>query len=272
MAYLLNKKENVKVFDKVTQLQNINENNSTLEYTGLRVLEFEAGGKLKESLSEWEVCVVALSGKITVTEDDNKFKNIGTRDSVFERIPTDSVYISNNRSYEVEADTESTVILAYAPSTEQKETKLITASDNTIERRGKYSNKRLVHNILPDDSPIANSLLVVEVYTDSGNWSSYPPHKHDEDNLPHESFLEEIYYHEMDPKQGFVFQRVYTEDRSIDEVMAVYNQDAVLVPAGYHPVSVPDGYDSYYLNVMAGPTRKWEFHNEVDHEWILERD
>ncbi|SUM31129.1 5-deoxy-glucuronate isomerase [Staphylococcus gallinarum] len=85
------------------------------------------------------------------------------------------------------------------------------------------------------------------MYTDQGNWSSYPPHKHDVDNLPHESFLEEIYYHEMDPPQGFVFQRVYTDDKSLDETMAVEHSDVVIVPKGYHPVAVPDGYNGYYL-------------------------
>lgn len=76
----------------------------------------------------------------------------------------------------------------------------------------------------------------------------------------------------MNPRQGFVFQRVYTDDRLLDETMAIENGDVVVVPEGYHPVSVPDGYDSYYLNVMAGPTRKWQFHNDPDHEWILNRE
>jgi 5-deoxy-glucuronate isomerase len=171
----------------------------------------------------------------------------------------------------VEAVTAARIILCYSPSEKQMPTRLIKAEDNSIEQRGMYHNKRLVHNILPDSDPSANSLLVVEVFTESGNWSSYPPHKHDQDNLPHESFLEETYYHEMNPKQGFVFQRVYTDDRSLDETMAVENGDVVLVPAGYHPVAVPDGYESYYLNIMAGPQRIWKFHNEPAHEWILER-
>jgi len=272
MGNLLRKKEATKINEKVTQIQEINESNSSLEYTALRVLDMEIGGQYEEELAKWEVCIVVLAGKADVKQGGQVFENIGTRDSVFERIPTDSVYVSNDQSFKITANTDARIVLCYAPSTEQKETTLIKAEDNSIENRGKYSNKRLVHNILPDDSPLANSLLVVEVYTDSGNWSSYPPHKHDEDNLPHESFLEEIYYHEMDPEQGFVFQRVYTEDRSIDELNAVYNQDSILVPAGYHPVAVPDGYDNYYLNVMAGPVRKWEFHNEKAHEWILNRD
>ncbi|MGC3124030.1 5-deoxy-glucuronate isomerase, partial [Enterococcus faecalis] len=130
----------------------------------------------------------------------------------------------------------------------------------------------LVHNILPDNVDTASSLLVVEVYTEGGNFSSYPPHKHDQENLPDESYLEETYYHELNPEQGFVFQRVYTEDGSIDETMTVEHQNVVEVPKGYHPVGVPDGYTSYYLNVMAGPERIWKFHNEKKHEWILNRN
>lgn len=256
----------------VTVIQEVNEKNSMLSYTALRVLELEAGSSYSEKLEKWEVCVVALTGKITVTEGNNIFENIGRRESVFDRIPTDSVYISNDASFSVEAVNKSTVVLCYAPSDNKLPTALIKAEDNSIEDRGKNANKRHVHNILDDQSELANSLLVVEVYTDSGNWSSYPPHKHDQDNLPDESFLEEIYYHEMNPPQGFVFQRVYTEDREIDETMAVYNQDSVLVPAGYHPVAVPDGYNSYYLNIMAGPVKQWKFHNESSHEWLLKEN
>jgi 5-deoxy-glucuronate isomerase len=255
----------VKVVHEVTS------ENSPLEYVGMKVIDLTPGYSYSEELGIVECCIVALTGKINVTDGTETFKNIGTRESVFEKKPTDSVYISNNRSFSVEAVTQARIILCYSPSEKQLPTRLIKAEDNGIENRGKYNNKRLVHNILPDSDTSANSLLVVEVFTESGNWSSYPPHKHDQDNLPHESFLEETYYHEMNPRQGFVFQRVYTDDRSLDETMAVENGDVVIVPAGYHPVAVPDGYESYYLNIMAGPKRIWKFHNEPAHEWILER-
>ena len=111
--------------------------------------------------------------------------------------------------------------------------------------------------------------MVVEVVTPVGNWSSYPPHKHDRDALPEESFLEETYYHRLNPPQGFAFQRVYTDDRSIDETMAVEDGDCVMVPRGYHTVGAPHGYDLYYLNVMAGPNRRWVFKNDPAHEWIV---
>ncbi|MCZ6861860.1 MAG: 5-deoxy-glucuronate isomerase, partial [Alphaproteobacteria bacterium] len=117
--------------------------------------------------------------------------------------------------------------------------------------------------------PGAESLLVVEVITPQGNWSSYPPHKHDTDALPEESLLEETYYHRLNPAQGFAFQRVYTDDRSLDETICVQDGDLVMVPRGYHPVGAPYGYELYYLNVMAGPTRKWVFQNDPQHEWMI---
>jgi 5-deoxy-glucuronate isomerase len=116
----------------------------------------------------------------------------------------------------------------------------------------------------------ADSLLVCEVVTPPGHWSSYPPHKHDRDALPEESFLEETYYHRISPAQGFGLQRVYTGDLSLDETMAVRDRDVVLVPRGYHTVSAPPGYSVYYLNVMAGPVRRWAISNDPDHEWTLQ--
>ncbi|AXI10495.1 5-deoxy-glucuronate isomerase [Oceanobacillus sp. 143] len=271
MSKLLRKPMKETIGEGVTLVHDVSSDNSDLNYVGFKVIDLEPGAKYDESLVKEECCIVALTGKITVTDGTAIFENIGTRESVFERIPTDSVYVSNDRSFEIKAVSNARVVLCYSPSELQLPTKLIKASENGIENRGQYSNKRLVHNILPDSDPSANSLLVVEVFTETGNWSSYPPHKHDQDNLPEESFLEETYYHEIDPPQGFIFQRVYTDDRSLDETMSVENANAVLVPVGYHPVGVPDGYSSYYLNVMAGPVRKWQFHNDPDHEWILDR-
>ncbi|MFB9760554.1 5-deoxy-glucuronate isomerase [Ectobacillus funiculus] len=271
MSKLLRKPEKNEISQGVTIAQEVTAGNSPLEYVGFKIVDLASGAKYSEVLGKQECCIVAVTGKINVTADEEVFENLGTRESVFEKVPTDSVYVSNDRRFEVEGIGQARVALCYSPSEKQLPTRLIKASDNGIEQRGILNNKRLVHNILPDSDPTANSLLVVEVFTESGNWSSYPPHKHDRDNLPEESFLEESYYHEMNPPQGFVFQRVYTDDRSLDETMTVENGDVVLVPVGYHPVGVPDGYTSYYLNVMAGPTRIWKFYNDPDHEWILKR-
>ena len=119
---------------------------------------------------------------------------------------------------------------------------------------------------------VAGSLLVTEVYTPQGNWSSYPSHRHDEDDFPRMTYLEETYYMRLNPAQGFGIQRVYTEDGSLDETMAVKNHDVTLVPNGHHPCGTPYGYEMYYLNVMAGPRRNWRFENDPDHDWIYRRD
>ncbi|EIA19805.1 5-deoxy-glucuronate isomerase [Listeria fleischmannii] len=273
MSKLLVKPNAKPLFEGVTLIHDIQKENSSLSYVAFRMIDIKQGAVYHEEVTGKEVCVVAVTGKITVRTNSDVFQEIGTRESVFEKVPTDSVYAGNGERIEIVGVSDvARVALCYAPTEKSLPTRLIPASENTVEDRGKYQNKRHVHNILPDDSPIADSVLVVEVYTEGGNFSSYPPHKHDQDNLPNESFLEESYYHEMNPSQGFVFQRVYTDDRSIDETMAVLNRDVVLVPAGYHPVGVPDGYTSYYLNVMAGPTRIWKFHNDPAHAWILDRE
>ena len=127
---------------------------------------------------------------------------------------------------------------------------------------------RTIHQILMEDRP-AERLLVTEVLTPAGHWSSYPPHKHDTDDPPNESYLEETYYFRARDPRAFALQRVYTADRSLDESVAARDGDLVLVPRGYHTVSAPPGYDLYYLNVMAGPTRAWAISNDPDHEWML---
>ncbi len=272
MSQLLRKSQHTEAIDGVKVIHDVTKENSPLKYVGFKLIELSQNVQYKETLESEECCIVAVTGKITVSDGTAVFENIGTRDSVFERIPTDSVYVSNGSEFTISANSRNArVALCYSPSVEAKPTKLIKAEENSVEHRGKFNNQRLVHNILPDSHPAANSLLVVEVITETANWSSYPPHKHDQDNLPEESFLEETYYHEINPRQGFLFQRVYTDDRSLDETMAVEDGDVVIVPKGYHPVGVPDGYTSYYLNVMAGPTRVWKFNNDKDHEWILNR-
>lgn len=269
---LLFQKYEKEISKGVIEVQNVNQNNSPMKYTGLKILKIIQGADYFEKLDGYEAGIVILTGRVTVkVGNDTIFEKIGQRNSVFDKIPTDSVYVGVGSDFQVTADTNAKVLIAYSPTENKLPTRLLKGDIHQVEHRGKYNNKRMVQNILPDDVPFADKLLIVEVYTDSANWSSYPPHRHDHDNLPNESFLEEIYYHEMNPKTGFVFQRVYTDDRSLDETMTVTNGEVVVVPKGYHPVSVPDGYESYYLNVMAGPTRTWKFHNDPNYEWIIDR-
>lgn len=240
------------------------------KYVGFEVYSMKKGHRLKRETGKNEVCLVLLSGKATVRTDKKSFQEIGKRMSVFEKIPPYSVYIPNDERYEVEALTDLELAVCMAPGKGTYEARLITPEDVRQSDRGSGKMYRRIHDILPEDKE-ADSLLVVEVFTPDGNTSSYPPHKHDRDNLPHESYLEETYYHELNPSQGFAFQRIYNDDRSLDETICVENRDVVLVPEGYHPFTTVPGYESYYLNVMAGPVRTWKFHNAPEHEWLFEK-
>ena len=143
-----------------------------------------------------------------------------------------------------------------APAARGSSLRLLEPEDARYEARGEEAEARDIFHILMEDQP-AESLLVTEVRTPAAHWSSYPPHKHDVDDPPRETLLEETYYHRIRPAGGFCFQRVYTDDRSLDESIAVVDGDVVLVPRGYHPVAAGARHDSYYLNVMAGPVREW---------------
>jgi 5-deoxy-glucuronate isomerase len=215
-----------------------------------------------------ELCLVIVSGKGKFAVDGEEFGELGERMSPFEGAPW-ALYVPAGRHWAVDATTDLEFAICSAPGGGDYAAKVIPPETHPRITRGKGANIRHVYNIMPEDDASAHALLVVEVITPQGNTSSYPPHKHDEDNLPDESFLEETYYHRMNPPQGFGFQRVYTDDRSLDEAIAIEDGDVVLVPRGYHPVATTAGYDLYYLNVMAGPKRVWKFHNAAEHEWML---
>jgi 5-deoxy-glucuronate isomerase len=148
---------------------------------------------------------------------------------------------------------------------------MVEASDILVEQRGSGDTARRIHHLLPP-SARAGRLILFEVFTPGGNWSSYPPHKHDTEDPPTEAYLEELYYYRFARPEGWAFQRVYTPDRSLDEAFAPGDSDVVLVPRGYHPVGMPAGYDGYYLNVMAGHARDWHFTVDPDHAWLMDWD
>ena len=238
-------------------------------HVGFSVHELDAGQGTEIGEPGRETCVVVLSGTASVEVGERVFEGIGGRESVFENRSPGAVYVPCNQRASVTADDTAVIALCSAPASIGGSARAISDDAIARETRGAGTNVRHVRAILPETEP-AESLLIYEVITPGGHWSSYPPHKHDTDAIPDESALEETYYHLLNPHQGFAFQRVYTDDRSIDETMTVEHGDCVLVPRGYHPVGAPHGYDLYYLNVMAGPKRSWIFKNDPAHEWMLE--
>lgn len=238
-------------------------------YVGFDVYRLKTGATIAQTTAGREACLVLLSGKARVTAGALDAGAIGGRSSPFESDPW-SVYVPAQSEWTLTATTDCEIAVCTAPATGKLPPRVIAPKDVGQETRGVGTNTRYVRNILPESGE-AESLLVVEVITPPGHWSSYPPHKHDRDALPDESLLEETYYHRINPPQGFALQRVYTDDRSLDETLAARDGDVVLVPKGYHPVGAPHGYELYYLNVMAGPKRIWRFHNDPDHEWLMKK-
>lgn len=240
------------------------------QFVGFEVHDLAAGQQLDGAGDATELCIVLLSGEVRFVAGGTDFGSCSGRASVFDKTPPFALFVPMQTGWQVTAETESEIAICRAPGLDGTHPpRLIRPEDMSQETRGSGSNTRHICNILPETEP-ADSLLVVEAITPPGNWSSYPPHKHDTDDLPYESQLEETYYHRINPSQGFVLQRVYTDDRSLDETMAAGDRDVVLVPRGYHPVGAPHGYESYYLNVMAGPKRVWKFRNDPNHDWMLD--
>ena len=231
-------------------------------HVGFEVLSLDAGRTAQRGTEDRELCVVAVDGTCVVRSQHGAWE-IGGRSDPWSG-PPGAAYLPPNTSLELEGEGE--VALCWAPADGGADPRVLEPGH--VEVRGSGNFERRIHNILMGDRE-ADSLLVTEVLTPGGHWSSYPPHKHDRDAMPEESFLEETYYHRVAPAHGFGLQRVYTAEGDLDETVAVRDRDTVLVPRGYHTVSAPPGYDLYYLNVMAGPTRAWAISNDPDHEWML---
>lgn len=233
-------------------------------YVGFEVYRLSSGERLDIAMQGREMCAVMLSG----TADVDGWRGVGARANVFEGGP-DAVYMPPRERVEITGRSETCeVALCWAPAAKGAEPAFIPSSAVKPFARGAGRTERTIRNILMEDRG-AEALLVTEVITPGGNWSSYPPHKHDTDDVPREAYLEETYYHRTARPEGFAVQLLYTDDRSLDEAIQVRDGDVVLVPRGYHPVAAGAGYDLYYLNVMAGPRRRWLVTTDPDHRWLL---
>lgn len=241
-------------------------------YVGFGLYRLVKGEEVSEETGDREVILVLVEGKAAIECAGKSFGEIGGRMSVFERAPPHCAYAPSRSSWSARAATDCVIAVCSAPGKGNFGPRLLGPKGIEMQNRGIGANTRYIHNIAMEDREVADSLLVTEVFTPQGNWSSYPPHRHDEDAYPDITYLEEVYYYRIDPPQGFGLQRVFTEDGSLDEALSVGDHDVSLVPKGHHPCGAPYGYEMYYLNVMAGPLRKWRFKNHPDHDWIVRRD
>jgi 5-deoxy-glucuronate isomerase len=251
-------------------------------FSGLRVLELAPGAAHAFDSGPDELLVLPLAGGCVVGCDGERFEVTG-RDSVFDRV-TDFVYAPRDTHVEVASPGGGRFALPSARARRRLPARHGAAEDVPVELRGAGQASRQVNNFCRPDSFEADKLIAVEVITPGGNWSSWPPHKHDEERPPEETQLEEVYYFEIRPDssggqtppqttQGVGYQRVYSSgpDRQIDVRAEVRTGDVVLVPWGWHgPSMAAPGYDLYYLNVMAGPgeERAWRFCDDPAHAWV----
>lgn len=243
--------------------------NVTPESAGWRYLAFQqhsmAAGQTYEGPSlNRELCMVFLSGDARVTVGDRSWSLEG-RQSVFAGLPH-AVYVPPEHTYRVEALTPLEVAVGFAPAEGRLEPRLITPDDVDVEIRGGHNVTRQISHVI--DPGGAEKLLCVEVYTPSGNWSSYPPHRHDVHDPPNEVDLEEIYHYRIQPDDGWAVQRLYTDDRTLDQFVVPRDGDTVLVRRGYHPVIAAPGYDCYYLNFLAGDEPSWAVHDDPQLAWV----
>jgi 5-deoxy-glucuronate isomerase len=243
---------------------NVTPETADWRYLTFQVHAMTSGQHYKgESLGR-EVCLVFLSGDADVNVNGESWSFEGRR-GVFEGLPY-AVYVPPDHAYEVTARSELEVAVGIAPAAGKLEPRLITPDDVNVEIRGGHNVTRQISHIL--DPGDAEKLLCVEVYTPSGNWSSYPPHKHDVHNPPEEVDLEEVYYYRIRPEDGWALQRLYTDDRSLNEVVLAHHGDTVLVRQGYHPVVTAPGYDLFYLNFLAGEHPSWIAKDEPQLAWV----
>lgn len=245
------------------------------EHSSLRILDLDAGGAHEFDTGEDETIVLPLSGSCTVECEGERF-DLDGRDDVFTQI-SDFAYVPRDASVRVRSEAGGRFALPAARASRRLPPRYGAAADVPSELRGAAQCSRQVVNFATPEAFEADSLIAVEVLTPAGNWSSFPPHKHDEDRPREEVPLEEIYYFVVadgPAGPGMAYQRVYgTDDRPVDVLAEVRSGDVVLIPHGWHgPSMAVPGYDLYYLNVMAGPSaeRAWRICFDAAHAWVTD--
>lgn len=221
--------------------------------------------------AEKEVLIVILGGRCNIRVGGETFKNIGERENVFQGAPY-AVYVPCEQKFEIESLKNSWLeaALCYAPSDLKTQPYLISPKEVIKGKWGASNFSRNTHAILIESSnKPAQRLIVGETYTPSGNWSTYPPHKHEVDNLPKEVYMEEMYFFKVNPEEGFGLTKHYTQDGSIDNTYTVKNDTILMMPRGYHTVVSAPGYTTYYLWLLAGNCRKQASVNDPDFNWVF---
>jgi 5-deoxy-glucuronate isomerase len=247
------------------------------EETGWQFLNFQArlmkkGEKWTSATDENEYAIILLGGNYSVKTDRGDWETGNGRKDVFSGI-AHSLYLPRNTRFELTAESELLdIAYGWCETNEDHPAYFKRPEEAAIEIRGGDNATRQINSLLPPGFD-CHRLVAVEVYTPSGNWSSFPAHKHDERKVDAsgkvvEARLEEVYFYKIDKPQGFAIQQIYTEDRSLDEIAVARNNDVVMVPKGHHPVVAGHGYNVYYLNFLTGSDQSLANTDDPDHKWI----
>jgi 5-deoxy-glucuronate isomerase len=219
-----------------------------------------------------ELALVVLGGVCQIESNRGTWTGVGRRPTVFAGMPY-TLYLPTETRFTVEATSnELDIAYGWCLANASHPARLVKPPEVAIEIRGGANVTRQINKMIPPGFP-ASRLVVVEVYTPSGNWSSYPPHKHDEHIVDAagnilEADLEEVYFYKIDRPEGFAYQRIYTPDRTIDELVLARDSHLVLSPQGYHPVVAAPGYNCYYLNMLAGSAQTLAATDDPEHTWV----
>jgi 5-deoxy-glucuronate isomerase len=248
------------------ELLNFSREGVQWEWMSMSVRRLKPGDKYETKLQGEEVAFVILGGRCNADWGKGA-QIIGGRRNVFDGFPY-CLYLPSGHSVKFTAETVCEIAECRVPSTAKLEPRLVTPKDVFSGLRGGGNASRQIVDIVRPDFP-ADKLVVIEVYTPGGNWSSFPPHKHDVHNPPAEVDLDEIYYYRIDrPQEGFALQRLYSADKSQDFTVRAEDGDAVLVRSGFHPVVAGPGYNVYYLNFLAGTSRTLSVTEDPNHVWL----
>ncbi len=238
----------------------------------MEVRRLARGETWRHETGEHEAAFVVLGGRCAIVSNRGQWPAVGRRRTVFGGMPH-ALYLPRRSTVTVTAASEHVEIAhCWVATSEDHPARLITPRDSEIEIRGGGRATRQINTIIAPGFD-CHRIVAVEVYTPGGNWSSYPPHKHDvhrEDAAGHvlEADLEEFYYYKIERAAGFALQRVYTADRALDVTVVARDNDIVLVPEGYHPVGAAHGYTCYYLNFLAGTAQSLANSDDPDHAWV----
>lgn len=253
-------------WDGFTRISTIGD--GELQLTEFGIINLRKGQEYAADSGQSEVVLIILGGQCSVSGKGFQFNQVGGRKDVFSGKPH-TVYIPCGAHYVIRAESDVEIAWTASPST-LKTPAYVIAPDQVKEVHiGKENYQRDAYLMLTDAFPAAH-LFIGEAFVPSGNHASYPPHRHDFDNLPVEVDMEEIYFFRFNPEQGYGIQKIYTDDQSLDVTCTVKQNDTTLIPRGYHPVINAPGYTMYYLWIMAGRNHR-KFLSVIDpnHKWIL---